>query len=93
MQIEPTHGFDPLSIREGSRNPVKADQVAPAGEKPAEQSEAASASLEPYIRRAAEAPEIRQDAVAQARRLLASGKLDTPESARRTAEGLLEHGI
>jgi hypothetical protein len=46
-----------------------------------------------YVRLAAKVPEIDQDAVAEARRLLESGELAVLESIRRAAERILRDGI
>ncbi len=47
----------------------------------------------PYVQRAMAGEEIDKQAVAAAIELLRSGKLDTPESARRAAEALVDLGI
>lgn len=49
--------------------------------------------LAPYLRAAMAGEEIDEQAVAEARRLLQSGQLDTPEGARRAAEALMRLGI
>ena len=93
MQIERTGGFDPFAAAEGAKTPR------PAAENPAPRSaeapapEVPEAVLEPLARQAAEAPAVRADKVAEARRLIAEGKLDTPEAAQRVAENLLKFGI
>jgi hypothetical protein len=45
------------------------------------------------IAAATAAPGINRQAVAEARELLKSGKLDTPEAAQRAAESILDQGI
>jgi len=50
-------------------------------------------ALAPYVRAAMAGEEINQQAVAEARRLLQSGQLDTPDAARRAAEALTRLGI
>jgi hypothetical protein len=50
-------------------------------------------ALAPYVRAVMAGEEIDEQAVAQARRLLQSGELDTPEAARRAAEALMRLGI
>jgi hypothetical protein len=39
------------------------------------------------------APDVNTDAVAEARRLLESGQLSTPDAIRRAAEGMVRRGI
>jgi hypothetical protein len=93
MQIEGTHGVDPLHVPGGARNLVRPDQPANATGRPTQAPGPEGPDIEPYARRAAEAPEVRPDAVAEAKRLLASGSLDTPEAAVRAAERLLRDGV
>lgn len=51
------------------------------------------AAYRQYILKAAATEEIDLQAVAQARKLLESGQLDTPEAADRAAENILSTGI
>ena len=94
MQIESTRGVDPLGVPDGANGLPKAGETRSAAAK-AEDTPlpAAEPSLEPYIRQAAEAEEVRADAVAEARRLLDSGALDTADAARAAAENILRLGI
>ena len=55
-------------------------------------SEVLSANID-YIRQAIETEEMDAAAVAEARRLLASGELDTPEAAARAAELIIKLGL
>lgn len=50
-------------------------------------------ALAPYVRAAMAAEEVNELAVAEARKLLRSGQLDTLDAARRAAEALLARGI
>ena len=94
MHVERTEGFDALGLPDAAGNLPKADKTAPAADQTdGSRRSAAEADFQPYIDRAAEADEIRSEAVEQARRLLASGELDTPETARRAAENILGFGI
>ncbi len=45
------------------------------------------------VRQAAAAPEVNAQAVAEARRLLQAGQLDTPQAARAAAEAILTRGV
>ncbi len=47
----------------------------------------------PYIRAAMAADEINLQAVAEAKELLESGRLDSPQAARRAAEAIIRQGI
>jgi len=92
MHIEPTQGFDALGSPDGAGNAP--EPVPPAGRgKPNETSPEERGIPASYIDQAAAAPEIRSEAVAEARRLLASGELDTPEAAEAAAETILTLGI
>ena len=46
-----------------------------------------------YVQAAKDVPDVNKQAVAEARELLKSGKLDTPEAAQRAAENMLNLGI
>jgi hypothetical protein len=50
-------------------------------------------ACEAYIRKAAASEEVDLQAVAEARKLLEAGRLDTPEAAARTAEAIIIKGI
>lgn len=96
MQIEPTQGSDPLGLPDGSRQPQPPGPAAHgAGPKPDETDRPDAADLQAYLAQASTGDEeaIRAEAVAEAKRLLASGALDTPEAAERAAEAILTIGI
>jgi len=94
MRIDPAQPLNPQALPGGK----------PAAQKPAEPN--AGADAKPVVdgveirsrhaallRQAAVADEIDQAAIAEARRLLAEGKLDTPDAARRAAEAILRLGL
>ncbi len=94
MEIEPAQGFDALRDSGEAKNPPKANPSPSAADKTVDSANsAAESALQPCIERAAEAVEVRPDAVEDAKRLLAAGKLDTPEAAQRAAENILRLGI
>jgi len=94
MQIERTEGLDPLGLPDNAGHLAKNSRTGSATDQPEGSSGFISeAALQPYVERAAEADAIRSEAVQQAKRLLASGELDTPETARRAAENILRLGI
>jgi len=95
MQIEPTQGHDPLGLPEGGRPAQPTGPAAhPPDLKPAETA-VPPADLHAYLARAGTADDapIRDAAVAEAKRLLASGALDTPDAVERAAEAILTIGI
>ena len=59
----------------------------------AEKADTLHAASQPYIRKAAAAGDVDLQAVAEARKLLESGELDTPAAAERAAERMLSAGI
>ncbi len=63
------------------------------GSAPAEQGLAVEPAVMPYIRKAIESDQIDLQAVGEAKRLIESGELDTPEAAARAAERILDLGI
>ena len=72
----------------GARTAGKADAGSAAG------LATAIATAKPaLVRQAAASPEVNAQAVAEARRLLQAGQLDTPEAARAVAEAILTRGV
>ncbi len=51
------------------------------------------AACKPYIQKAAACDEVNRQAVAEAKKLLESGQLDTPEAVKRAAERIVSMGI
>ncbi len=94
MQIDPTQGFDALGVPDGARN-VPHPEPSPSADREArgETPPAAAGIPAAYIEQAAAAQTVRPEAVAEAKRLLASGGLDTAEAARQAAETILTLGI
>ncbi len=97
MRIDGNYGLDPRNIRDNTpAAPGPADAANSA--KPAPQAADAKAaefieSCSSYIKAALGGDEIDAAAVEQARGLIASGQLDTPEAIRRAAEAILGQGI
>lgn len=60
---------------------------------PAGRGETIEPTVMPYVRKALESDRIDLQAVAEAKRLLESGELDTPEAAARAAEKIIDLGI
>jgi len=63
-----------------------------ASDEPALSSQLQAESAE-YLPQALAAREVNLDAVAEAKRLIESGALETPEAARRAAEAILKFGL
>ena len=94
MHVEPASGYKPPAVPDTAKGLGKADTLAPDAARVADStSPSVQAEAAVYVRLAAKVPEIDQDAVAEARRLLESGELATPESIRRAAERILRDGI
>jgi hypothetical protein len=92
VRIDPTHGPEPHGLPEGKPASAKPTRPAGAEEKPTAHSAELLATHKPYVRKAMEADEIDLQAVQEARKLLESGQLFSPEAVRRAARNLLEDG-
>ena len=94
MHVERTEGLEGLGLPDTAGKLPKAAATPSATDQTnGSPGSAAEASFQPYIDRAAEADAIRPEVVEEAKRLLAAGELDTPETARRAAENILTFGI
>ena len=91
MRIDGTHGMDPRAVPESAAAAGKPVRPAPREGKDPQGVELLS-SQQAYVDQAAAAEEIDQKAVAEARELIRTGQLDTPEALRRAAEALLKFG-
>ena len=60
---------------------------------PGEASGVAANSLASYVEKVHLTPEINAQAVAEARRLMEAGELDTPEAIQRAAQAIVDGGI
>ena len=92
MRIDPTHGPEPQGLPEGKPGATKPTGPAGAEEKPTTDSAELLATHKPYVRKAMEADEIDLQAVQEAKRLLESGQLFSPEAVLRAARNLLADG-
>lgn len=94
MRIDGTNGFktpDAASLAQGAGKPTAQAGLFKLPEETA--TSALPAEGQAYVAQAAAAPEINQSAVAEARRLLQSGQLSSPDAVRRAAEAILRNGI
>ena len=93
MRIEGPYGLEPRGAQEArSGSPRKIDTSALAVAANAEDPQVLALQQQLSSQAAAQ-PEVRVDAVEQAKLLLASGELDSPEAARRAAKAILELGL
>jgi hypothetical protein len=94
MHVDRTNGYSPSGLPNGT--PAVPKPGAAAGDlkravhKADDRTETEAAA---WTRQALAADEIDRTAVAEARRLLESGQLATPQAMRKAAESLLERGI
>ncbi len=96
MRIDGTYrpqspGATPLN---DALDAAKTAPQAPAGQNDPGQTQAIGAdSLASYTEKIRNIPEINVEAVAEAKRLMAAGELDTPEAVLRAAEAIIDNGI
>ena len=94
MHIERTDAYNAPGMPEGAQALPKAVPVGDDVKKPGQPVVSSGESeLSALARQAAATPEIREGAVAEARRLLESGQLANPEAIRRAAAALLNGGV
>lgn len=100
MRINPTtNGLDPRAVSDATvaqpldgktflQGPQQPQQPAPA-----EQGLVVERQHAAYIQQAAASDELNLGAVEDARKMLESGELDTPEAANRLADSILKFGL
>jgi hypothetical protein len=93
MHIGRSEGVEPPGLPDSAGNLQKMNAAGVPSKKHAPAGEAVDPQVAAYTSIAAASGEIDQDAVREARALIASGKLDTPEAIQRTAEAILKLGI
>lgn len=92
MRIDPTHGIDSRPIGDGKLPAAGTYTPAPAGPS-IEQAFSLDRSQQPLIDRAKALDEVNLQAVEEARKLLESGQLDTPQASLRAADAMLKFGL
>jgi anti-sigma28 factor (negative regulator of flagellin synthesis) len=93
VRIDGTNGLDNRGLPP-SAGPVP-QPVRTSGQQKAETSSDGvelTLSGEAFVRQASDAPQVDSQAVAQAKQLIQSGQLDTPESRLRAAKAILDFG-
>lgn len=94
MRIDATHKSDAVGLDALSGTYRPAGKSSKVTEQAAVSPAAAlDQAQQPYVSQVQQTPAVRASAVEEAKALLASGKLDTPEAARRAAGAILEQGF
>jgi hypothetical protein len=94
MHIERTGGLGGPGGTDPSRSLPRPGSQAADAKKTAGKAELdASTDVKSFAKLVLETPEVREDAVAEARKLLESGQLSTPDAIRRAAEAMFKRGI
>jgi len=94
MNIERTSGCNGPVMPDGSKRPPRADFGVGDTKKASGTPEATTGSeFQELARQAGAVPDVNAQAVADAKRLIASGDLSSPEAVRRAAEAMLRQGI
>jgi hypothetical protein len=92
VRIDPTHSPEPHGLPEGKPGSAKPPRPPGADDRPTAESAELLAAHKPYVSKAMEADEIDLQAVQEAKRLLESGQLFSPEAVLRAARKLLADG-
>ena len=94
MRIDPSNRTETQNRLTGANTQgpaARTDAAELAGQ--ASRLETADAVHDSYIRKAAGSPDVDMKAIAEARRLLDAGELDTPQAIARAAENMIAKGI
>ena len=93
MRINGTHEIGPRDLSNSPNPPSKPSRSADAATSSASESDpTVESQLKTLIGKAKASEEINSQAVAEARKLLKSGELDTPDAIRRAAEAIIRFG-
>jgi hypothetical protein len=94
VRINPTNGFEPRPLTDAAAGLLR-DGVVPASQQPeqADRGLVVERQHAAYIQKAAASDEVNQQAVEEARKMLESGQLDTPQAATRLADAILKFGL
>ncbi len=93
MRINPTTGYEARNVHEDRSSPASAPRKGEPRQTGAVDGSKLGQAARPYLQKARELDEANTSAVEEARSLIASGELDTPDAARAVAEALLNHGV
>jgi hypothetical protein len=93
MNIERMNGFGGPSAAGGGQPLPRPGSKSADVKKAADDADLATSSGVDFTKMAQKAPDVNPDAVTEARRLLESGQLSSPDAIRRAAESMLRQGI
>lgn len=95
MRIDGSQNIEPRNLTDGKMSYIPSSKVADGSAASAGIDADATIELaqQPYLQTALSAPEVNTAKIDEARKLLASGELDGPQAARRTAEAMLKLGL
>ena len=93
VRIDGTHRPERMNLPEAvtpTGKPAASASVGPSGAAAASEPPKVEAHLQTYVDQAKEAREVNLQAIEEAKKLLASGTLDTPDAIRRAAQALMD---
>ncbi|MCK4626684.1 MAG: hypothetical protein KAV00_15325 [Phycisphaerae bacterium] len=93
MRIDGPNRLETPSQSEGNEARRQAAKPTEASEASEANARIGEAACKPYIQKASACDEVNHQSVAEAKKLLESGQLDTPEAAKRAAERIISMGI
>jgi len=94
MNIERTNACDGPVLPDGAKKSPRSNLgVGDVMKAPGNPEALASSEFQDLVRQAAGVPDVNAQAVAEAKRLLKSGELSSPEAISRAAEAMLRRGI
>lgn len=93
MQIDRTDGYPTPGVPDPAVRPLGQAHTTITRRADRQAADQADLSVENLISKAAETPDVRPEAVAEAKQRLESGTLDTFEAIRRAAEAIITRGI
>lgn len=92
MRIDGTHGIDPRALGDAKALSGKGF-AAPAAAGDVAKTASSAPSRGPLVQEALSASEVNLQAVEEARRMIASGELDSPEAIQRAAQAMTDRGL
>jgi hypothetical protein len=93
VRIDGTSGTETNALSESSVFSKQAKPADASEATPSTESQAFVSSAAPYVSQVQATDEVDSQAVLEAKQLLKSGQLDTPEAAQRAAQAILDLGI
>jgi len=93
MRVNGTNNIGPRDLSSGANSPSKGPRPADGASSPASQtSSTVESQLQALIEQAKASDEIDSEAIAEAKKLIESGELDSSDAARLAAEALIRFG-